>query len=61
MESPLVCDILPHADPNTGLMPEGIMDFLEDKPRTPVDPEKLAEALDRYYQLTVISVFRIYS
>merc|ERR1719341_33349 len=46
VESPLVCDILPHADPNTGLMPEGIIDFLEDKPRKPVDPEKLAEALD---------------
>lgn len=46
VESPLVCDILPHADPNTGLIPDGIMDFLEDKPKKPVDPEKLAEAFD---------------
>ena len=54
MESPLVCDILPHADPNTGLIPDGIMDFLEDKPKKPVDPEKLAEAFDRYYYLIAI-------
>merc|ERR1712013_871709 len=26
VESPLVCDLLPHADPNTGLFPVGIVD-----------------------------------
>jgi len=31
VESPLVCDILPHADPDTGLMPSGILDDLERK------------------------------
>jgi len=33
VESPLVCDILGHADSNTGLMPEGLLDSL-DKPAT---------------------------
>ncbi len=28
MESPLVCDILSYADPETGLMPEGFMDSI---------------------------------
>jgi len=31
VESPLVCDILPHADPESGLMPPGILDQLEAK------------------------------
>jgi hypothetical protein len=28
VESPLVCDILPHADQHTGLMPHGVLDRL---------------------------------
>ena len=28
VESPLVCDILSYADPETGLMPEGFMDSI---------------------------------
>lgn len=45
VESPLVCDILPHADPMTGLMPQGIMEFLEEKP-VPEALEKIAESLE---------------
>jgi len=31
VESPLVCDLLPHADPVTGLFPVGIVDTIGDK------------------------------
>ena len=33
VESPLVCDILPHVDPNTGLFPAALVDNIENLPR----------------------------
>jgi len=35
VESPLVCDILPHADPDTGLMPLGLLDSLDNPVASP--------------------------
>ena len=33
VESPLVCDILPHVDPDTGLFPAALVDNIENLPR----------------------------
>jgi len=33
VESPLVCDILPHVDPSTGLFPAALVDNIENLPR----------------------------
>ena len=33
VESPLVCDILPHVDPDTGLFPAELVDNIENLPR----------------------------
>ena len=33
VESPLVCDILPHVDPTTGLFPAALVDNIENLPR----------------------------
>jgi len=51
VESPLVCDLLPHANPATGLFPTGIVDNLPNLPRevppSPSDLEKLEELKER--------------
>jgi len=51
VESPLVCDLLPHAHPATGLFPSGIVDNLPNLPRevapSPSDLEKLEQLRER--------------
>jgi len=43
VESPLVCDLLPHADPQTGLFPVGIVDTIGQKEKG--QPEDLAHSM----------------
>jgi len=46
VESPLVCDLLPHADPQTGLFPVGLVDSIGQKDSKGTGPkENLAHSL----------------
>jgi len=45
VESPLVCDILSYADPETGLMPEGFMDSIDKQLPTPPPLDSVVKKL----------------
>ena len=58
VESPLVCDLLPHADPKTGLFPVEILDSVGEAEEPPAEsPQSLTE--EELERLTVTKLKNI--